>query len=332
MRNSGFTIIELLIASLMVAIVMVFTMETFTVNNRNYIKIDSVVDTQQSVRAIASILERDLRHAGMMVPEIVAACGIDNTTAPDLLYISDHTAVNPDDAIGTFDGARVQGTLSQVNANPSNPPLTTLTLDTLVMEPDTPDPSYDTDGNGVNDSDFRVNGGVIVADLMKHDRGSACGIVTNVNLVTKSITIRIKTNALGNASAAYALVAVPALEYRIDSQKLYRNNLLLADGVEDLQLTYFLDANGDNEVTVGERKGEGTGTNQYVANLSDASELRWVRLNIVVRTRSEDDRFTRGLFQATENRVAITTADGFRRRVHTAIVRMRNVGDRAGGT
>ncbi len=82
MRNSGFTIIELLIASTIMAIVMVFTMETFTVNNRNYVKIDSVVDTQQGLRAIASLLERDLRHAGMMVPEAAAICGIDNTTAP----------------------------------------------------------------------------------------------------------------------------------------------------------------------------------------------------------------------------------------------------------
>ena len=73
MRNSGFTIIELMIASAIVAIVMVFTMQTFTVNNRTYIKIDSVVDAQQSVRAVASVLERDLRHAGMMVPEGAAA-------------------------------------------------------------------------------------------------------------------------------------------------------------------------------------------------------------------------------------------------------------------
>lgn len=327
MRNSGFTIIELLIASLLVAIVMAFTMETFTVNNRTYVKIDSVVDTQQSVRAIASVLERDLRHAGMMVPEIVAACGIDSTTAPDRLYISDYTAVNPEDSIGTFDGARVQGTVSQVNVDPTP---TTLNLDTLVMEPDTPDPSYDTDGNGVNDSDFRVDGGVIVADLMDPSRGSACGIVTNVDLVTKSITIRIKTAALGASAGAYALVAVPALEYRIDSNKLYRNNLLLADGVEDLQIAYFLDSNGNSALDVGEM--HGISGNNYVAAASDARELRGVRLNIVARTRSEDERFTQGLFQATENRAAITTADGYRRRVHTAIVRMRNIGDRVEGT
>ncbi len=99
MRNSGFTIIELMVASAILTIVMVFTMQIFTVNNRTYIKVDSVVDTQQSVRAISSILERDLRHAGMMVPEGAAICGIDNPDAPDLLYISDHTAINPASAI-----------------------------------------------------------------------------------------------------------------------------------------------------------------------------------------------------------------------------------------
>jgi prepilin-type N-terminal cleavage/methylation domain-containing protein len=327
MRNSGFTIIELLIASAILAIVMTFTMQIFTVNNRTYIKIDSIVDTQQSIRAISSIFERDLRHAGMMVPEGAAICGVDNTNAPDLLYISDHTAINPVDAIGIFDGARVQGAVSQVNANPT---ATTLTLDTLVLEPDTPDPSYDTDGNGTNDSDFRENGGVIVTDLMDPDRGSACGIVTNVDLVTPSITIVINTAVLAASTGAYALVAVPALEYRIDSNKLYRNNLRLADGVEDLQLAYFLDSNGNNALDVGELHGI-TGNN-YLASTSDASELRAVRFNVVTRTRSEDERFTNGFFQAMENRGAVAGQDGYRRRVHTAIVRMRNIGDRVGGT
>jgi prepilin-type N-terminal cleavage/methylation domain-containing protein len=327
MRNSGFTIIELMVASAILAIVMVFTMEIFTVNNRTYVKIDSVVDTQQSVRAISSIFERDLRHAGMMVPEAAGLCAIDNTGAPDLLYISDHTAINPEDAIGVFDGALVQGAVSQVNVSPTR---TTLTLDTLVLEPDMPDPSYDTDGNGVNDSDFHVNGGVIVTDLMDPSRGSACGIVTDVDLATPSIEIEIKTAALGNSAGAYELTAVPALEYRIDSDRLYRNNLRLADGVEDLQLAYFLDTNGNNALDVGELYG--TSGNNYVAAARDASDLRAVRFNVVTRTRSEDDQFTQGFIQPRENRtVGSATPDGYRRRVHTAIVRMRNIGDRVGG-
>jgi prepilin-type N-terminal cleavage/methylation domain-containing protein len=324
MRRSGFTIIELMIASALVAIVMIFTMETFTVNNRTYVKVDSVVDSQQSVRAIASIIERDFRHAGMMVPEAAGVCGIDNTTEPDLLYISDYTAIDPVNAIGTFDGARIQGGVSQVSTG-SN----ALTLDTLVLEPGTPDPSYDTDGNGVNDSDFRVDGGVIITDLMDPDRGSACGVVTNVDLGSTEITVDIKTGSLGTAAGTSALIAVPALEYRIDSTTLYRSNLRLADGVEDLQIAYFLDTNGNNAFDVGELYG--ISGNDYLASAADASELRAARVNVVVRTRSEDDRFTQGFFQATENRAAVSGQDGYRRRVHTAVVRMRNIGDRVGG-
>jgi prepilin-type N-terminal cleavage/methylation domain-containing protein len=324
MRNSGFTIIELMIASAILAIVMVFTMQTFTVNNRTYVKIDSVVDTQQNVRAVASILERDLRHAGMMVPEATAVCGIDNDDAPDLLYISDHTATNPDNSIGFFDGALIQGAVDDVAGT------ATLALDTLVIEPGTPDPSYDTDGDDVNDSDFDEDGGgVIIVDLMDLDRGSVCGIVTNVDLATNSITVDIKTGGLGGTPANYALTAVPALEYRIDSARLYRNDLLLADGIEDLQIVYFLDMNGDNDVDAGELRGDSA--TDYLATTANASFLRAVRLNIVARTRSEDDRFTQGLFQATENRDAINVQDGYRRRVHTAIVRMRNVGSRVEG-
>ena len=324
MRDSGFTIIELMISSAILAIVMIFTMQTFTVNNRTYIKIDSVVDTQQTLRAVASVLERDLRHAGMMVPEGAAVCGVDNDDAPDLLYISDYTATNPANSIGYFDGARIQGPVSDVTGTP------TLAPDTLVIEPGTPDPSYDTDGNGVNDSDFTNGGGVIIIDLMNLDRGSVCGIVTDVNLGTNSITVDIKTDGLGGTPANYALTAVPALEYRIDSARLYRNNLRLADGVEDLQIVYFLDMNGNNEVNVGELRGDEN--TDYFATTSDASFLRAVRINIVARTRSEDERFTQGFFQATENRNAVPGQDGYRRRVHTAIVRMRNVGSRVEGT
>ncbi len=324
-RNSGFTIIELLIASAIVAIVMVFTMQMFTVNNRAYVKIDSVVDTQQSVRAIASILERDLRHAGMMVPEAAGACGVDSTSAPDLLYISDYTAIDPSNALGVFDGAKISG-VTQVSTGAGN----SLPLDSLVIEAGTPDPAYDTDGNGVKDSDFRVNGGVIVTDLGDPGRGSACGVVTAVDLATKTITVTIKSQPLGTVSGSPNLIAVPALEYRIDSNKLYRNSLLLAEGVEDLQVAYFLDENGNNALDGGELYG--ISGNNYLAKTSDASELRAVRFNVVTRTRLPDDEFTQGYFQATENRDPIAGQDGYRRRVHTAIVRMRNIGDRVEGT
>jgi prepilin-type N-terminal cleavage/methylation domain-containing protein len=322
-RNAGFTIIELMIATVLVGILMIFTMQIFTVNNRAYVKTDSVVDTQQSARVIASTLERDLRHAGMMVPEGAAVCGLDDDSGPDRIYISDYTAINTGGATGICDGAEIQNAITNVSAG-SN----TFDLDSLMIEPGTLDPAYDTDDNGTNDSDFLEGGGVIVVDLLDLDRGSACGTVTNVNIGGEAISVTIVTDPLDTAGGTTNLMAVPAIEYRITSGALYRNGLKLAESIEDLQFSYFMDLNGDSDIGTGETLGDGT-SDDYVASDRNASDLRGVRFNVVARTRSEDERFNEGYFQALENRDDPGTGrDGFRRRVHTNTVRLRNVGDR----
>jgi hypothetical protein len=53
-----------------------------------------------------------------------------------------------------------------------------------------------------------------------------------------------------------------------------------------------------------------------------------VRANLVLRTRFPDANWSQGVFQNLENRTAVAGTDGFRRRVHTATVRLRNVGNR----
>jgi prepilin-type N-terminal cleavage/methylation domain-containing protein len=322
-RNAGFTLIELLVASALTGILMILTMQIFTVNNRAYVKTDAVVDTQQSVRVISSTLERDLRHAGMMVPEGAAVCGIDDDAGPDRIYISDYAAINTSGSIGTFDGSAIQNAITNVS-----PGANTFDLDSLMIEPGTPDPFYDTDGNGTKDSDFQEGGGVIVVDLLDFDRGTACGRVTNVNIGGEAISVVIESDDLDTAGGTTNLVAVPAIEYRVTSGELYRNGLKLAESIEDLQFAYFVDASGDNVVDGGEMRGNGTDAD-YVAQDNDASEIREIRFNVVVRTRSADERFTEGHFQALENRTDPGVGrDGFRRRVHTNTVRLRNVGDR----
>lgn len=322
-RRTGFTIIELMVASVLVGVLMIFTLQTFTVNNRAYHKIDAVVDTQQNVRVIASVLERDLRHAGMMVPQGAAFCAVDDDAGPDRIYVSDHGAIEPTGATSAFDGALVQGAVDNVALGTN-----TLTLDTLILEPDTPDPAYDTDNDGTNDSDFQEGGGVIVIDLEAPDRGSACGTVDDVDLGTDQIGISIVSGALDTAGASYQLVAVPAIEFQIIGGQLFRNGLLLADGIEDLQAAFFFDADEDNLIDTNELLGDGVGPD-YVASANDASQLREVRFNLVVRTRAEDPQFDDGYFQATENRGAVAGTDGYRRRVYTSTIRLRNVGDRA---
>ena len=74
------------------------------------------------------------------------------------------------------------------------------------------------------------------------------------------------------------------------------------------------------KISIGQ--GDGAG-GDYTAKDTDMSELREIRVNLVVRTRGEDSDFD-GQPQLRENRTAAGT-DGFRRRVYTSTVRVRNM-------
>jgi prepilin-type N-terminal cleavage/methylation domain-containing protein len=319
----GFTLIELLISVAILGIVSVYMFESFAVNQRAYTVIDQVAESQQNVRAIADLLERDLRHAGLMVPEGAAVCGVDDDAAPDLLYVSDANAIDPGDDVSTYEGATIAGGVTQVSAG-----VTTFSVSSLVMEPAPSRPAYDTDGNGTADSDFQVGGGAIVMDLLDPGRGSACGTVTQVNLLGPQIQVDLRTGSLGAAGAATRLVVVPAHEYRINGDQLLRDGVLLSEGVEDLQVAYFLDDDTDGVVDADEMHGNGTGPD-YVPGDQDGSEIREVRVNLVTRTRAEDAEWTLGRPQALENRAAGGGTDGFRRRTYTSPVMLRNVGARS---
>jgi prepilin-type N-terminal cleavage/methylation domain-containing protein len=326
--RGGFTLIELLLVVAILGIVSYYIFGSLTVSNRAYVVVDQVSESQQGMRAVAQLLERDIRHVGKMVPLGAALCADDNQGSPDVVYLSDAEAIVPDNDIAAYDGARVQGAVNNVNGAGA---VTTLAVDSLLLEPAPPTrAAYDTDGDGTNDSDFQVGGGAIVIDLNDAGRGAACGTVEAVNLAAPSVTVRTVSSALGGSAGPVQLVVVPAHEYRIaNTDQLQRDGYLLAEGVEDLQLAYFLDANGDNLVDPGEMHGTGSGANaNFDAQGTDMGDLREVRLNLVARTRMEDRDFE-GQLQATENRNA-GVADGFRRRVYTSIVRPRNMARRIG--
>jgi hypothetical protein len=204
----------------------------------------------------------------------------------------------------------------------------TLTVDTLTLENDAARAAYDTDNDGTNDSDFAVNGGVIVVDLFDPDRGSACGRVTEVNTGSNQIKMNVISGALGDFVGGFArLVLVPAHEYRIDNEGSFlRNGLVLIPGIEDFQVAFFFDVDGDFQIGSGETRGDGTGSD-YVASAVDGADLREIRFNLIARAQFPDPEFN-GAFLETENRNEVTGSDGFRRRLHTSTVMLRNVGTR----
>lgn len=367
-HDRGFTLIEMMVSVAVLALVSLYLTDMLVRQNRTYTVVDQVTEAQQNLRAIADLMEREARVTGFMVGEAGAVCGVDNTNASDVLFVTDSDAINPvnqnslDLGVSIAGGYAGNGNAEGLNlVGGVNPTI----VDGVAF--------YDNTNDGVADSDFLANGalgqfgGVIVYDRANPASGTSCGIVTNVgaNSITVDFTVRVGTAApqalapVGTPIAAGPgadLVAVPATWYAIvppaasgaASPQLWRNGMPLADDVEDLQVAFFFDSFNTNGLVDGNIAGAGAppvsdleypGSNpggvQYVSNAWDHSFLRELRLNFVVTTRAQDPdvlvnpAMAQGAFVTTENRVAPGGGpDGFRRRLQTMTIRPRNVGFR----
>jgi prepilin-type N-terminal cleavage/methylation domain-containing protein len=330
-RREGFTLIELLVATAVLGVVMIYLMQTFTVQQRTYQVVDQVTEAQQNLRAIGALVERDVRQAGFMVPDGAAVCAVDSTNAPDVLYVSDAGAIDPtgflfpelgaDVVEASYGGSTGNDDLSVANA----------VLDGNAF--------YDTNGDGANDNDFRPGSGAILVDYANPLRGRACGVVQATNLSSTNVRVTFSNTLVAFNSALHDapdLRLVPAHVYTIGGASgvdLSRDGQVLATDVEDLQVAFFYDKDDDGVVDPADDEYAGaSGEPAYTPGSAtwDPAVLREVRVNFVTRSHAEDPNTTydQGVFQATENRAAVAGNDRFRRRVHTATIRVRNVGTR----
>ncbi len=323
--DAGFTLLELMVAATVMGILLVYVFGTMASTHRRSEVSEQLMEAQQTVRTVAEMIERDLRHAGFMVPEAAAVCGVDSTVGPDRIFISNSDALMPGSILEPDLGAAIVGNPVNIVAGAQ-----TLTVDSLVLETDTPDPAYDSDGDNTLDSDFQVGDGVIIADENNPDRGSACGVVQRITLPDiLDIDIVTDTLAAPGGGDTPSLKVVPANVYTIDANRqLFRGRYLLADEIEDMQIAWLFDDDGDNVVDPNEYRSDGAGP-AYDAAALDVTTLREVRLNLVVRTRTQDPSNSQGRMQALENRAPAAANDSFRRRVYTSTVRLRNIGQRA---
>lgn len=328
MLKRGFSLIEMMVALGLLSVVLLFVFNTFSYQHATYTVVDQLSEAQQNSQGIARLLERDARNAGYLVPEGAAACGVDSTSAPDTLLVSDTDAILPADQLTVeYAGKQLSVKVSSADDPGSLGGPATLHVDKVIVDGTA---SYDTNSDGTNDSDFRVGGGVIFTDLNNANRGVGCGIVTAVTLTSpQSVAVSVLALLGTTAPAAKDLAMVPAHVYQIVAgtpPQLQRDGVLLAKDVEDLQVAWFYDDDTDQVVDAGEVRGV-TGNN-YASSAVTGSELRELRVNLVTRTRSDDPRNPddAGIGQQRENRATgIAAADGKHRRVHTATVRLRNL-------
>lgn len=337
MLRRGFTLIELVVALGLLGVVLLFVFDTFSYQHATYTVTDQLSEAHQNSGAAARLIERDVRAGGYLVYPQAAACGADSTSAPDTLFVSDTDAILTPDALPLEVAGKSLGVSVTTADDPTAVGLKLLNVDGVVLDdnPATPstieNASYDTDSDGYNDSDFRQNAGAILVDVNNPTRGVACGIVSAVDMSPPdSVTVTFQTILGTTAAQPKKLVLVPAHVYDIavvsGTPRLRRDGVLLAQDVEDLQLAWFYDDDTDGVVDTNEVRG--VSGNNYATNAVDGTELREIRVNLVMRTRTNDPRNpdNTSIGQQRENRsTSVAAADGKHRRVHTATVRIRNM-------
>jgi len=366
-ERAGFSLIELVISMAVLGMVSFFLTDLLVRQSRTYTVVDDVTETQQNLRAVTNLLERELRSTGFLVPEGAAICAYDTggggtpDTNPDVLYLTDADALDPAGVTSlTTQAATILSGYGDGDG------IEVLQLSSLVVDAGA---FYDTDGDDVADSDFQFsiaparNGGVIVVDRDDPSSGAACGVITDLDLGTNTITVDFNVSTAPNSPPAGAapdgtplgvgaanLVAIPAHVYWINPAvgggppQLIRNGMVLASDVEDLQVAMFYDTDDDGVVdgldpdftpppahSATEYPGSAADNAEYESGAWDNSELREVRVTVVARTRAEDPNvainpaLATSVRQGFENRQSATAADGFRRRSITLTVQPRNV-------
>lgn len=325
-RCAGYSLIELMVTAAILLIVMIGITQSFMMQQKAYIVVDQVTEAQQNLRAVADLLERDVRRAGYMVPPHAAVCAYDRTTAPDVLFVS-----NSDTIRSVYD---LEDENIDLTPNMGAPVTNDVSTWSAAGGADTVDLAqlwvdHQPDGN-----DFTVGEGVIIVNRNQQDAPVACGTVDEIN--GNQLTVNFGSSTTGAVGSNADVVAVPAHKYEVVAgtpNQLQRNGQLLASDVEDFQLTFFFDEDADLVLDAGEDFGNAGGTDEPweltpATNRPDFSSLREVGVNIVTSTRDDDPNadYQLGAGQIMGNRDGTTlpSGDGKRRRVHSARVRIRN--------
>ncbi len=295
--DSGLTLVELMIALLLSAIVTVQVLAMMSNSTRDYFTQKRMLEGQISGRLIADMAMRDVRAAGFLVPAIVGISSIDGGPAnPDALCTSDPAAISE--------------------------PTVTLVLDRLVGAPltvslgssstvEVADADKDIDGNGVGD--FVVGAGIVVSD------GTRTHCARIQALAPGEIQFTPATPVGFNAATPQAR-AIPAVIYELTGAGLTRNSILISPSVEDFQVEFGVDTSGDGilDRLIGEFPIDDL-------NAVGSTPIQLVQVSVLTRTIDPDPNLNTPGRPGVANRAASGVPDAFRRRLITVSASPRNL-------
>jgi len=308
----GFTITELMIAVVIGMIVIGATYSTYIVQQRSFTGQDQVAELNSTSKIALNIITNDMREAGFGVRGAAAFNVNGFTTA---ITATDSNAAP--DQITLVGGFRRAGTLCSNGAGTNISP----TDNVLILVP----PAGSTQLDNINTTDQRnisiggLSFGVVIAG------GGATTTITLQNPIGSSYPMFTDLDGNGNCDdgEGVPVFVVEDYTYQVVGTDLHRvrringgtpDTDVIAENIEDLQIAYGADTNGDNTIDIFRNTPLATDT------------ILSVRLNILARTARADMNFEgQGNPPATiENRNLAATNDNFRRRWWQMEVDLRN--------
>lgn len=283
--NRGVTLIELMIALVISAVLVGGTYSIFITQQRTYVLQDQVVGVQQDGRAALTIMARDIRMAGMLTGDEFSVNGASE-------------AITPTNSNAGPDQIRVVYAAEEVSVVSS--------VDTVNKQV-----TLASGADRFNTSTRRY---------LAFEGQDHVYQVSSINLGANTLTLtESPPSYLADFSAR--VYCVNAITYDVSGNALRRNDGSGAQDlagvanqsvVEDLQFAYQVEGDTSNWFNTAADAGA---TND---------DIRAVRINLLVSTAVEDTQDQSYHRPALEDRAGSGTQDGFRRRVYTTVVKLRN--------
>ncbi|MFW6101106.1 MAG: PilW family protein [Bacteroidota bacterium] len=151
-KNSGFTLIELLVAVAISSIVLLVIGQFFISTNKTHTIQAKVSDTQQSIRAVMELMERDIRMAGLNPTGDAEDAGFEKTDQDEIRIRYDYNGGGSYDVDVSY--YLEDGILKRKNHIGSKRTLSLSEKDTI----DSLNFEYITDGGSVNAVKITIDG------------------------------------------------------------------------------------------------------------------------------------------------------------------------------
>lgn len=309
--SAGFTLVEVLSAMVIFSIVVVAAYATFEFQHASFTTQNRVVEAQENLRAALDMMTRDIRLAGYGVPASV-------TLPAGMLPAGDNSIRNvvprnrttgPDDLYVLYAYDMDSNVPSAVLTSAMGAPAISIHVDNVTgfTQGD-----YIIVRNGTSSDLFQITGPPVAGTgELPHD---ASGV--NATAYHAASLPYVAGDSVSRARLVRYFVDTvtdPAHPTLMLDKMTGAAAQPLADDIEDMQLSYGLDTDGDFVVD-----------NVVVApTATQIPQIRQIRLMLTARTRLEEKGW-KEVRPAVSDHPAGTAPDGYRRRIIDVAIDLRN--------